>query len=97
MPQRILKLRIKDFIEHIPDSAAIAISTRTTVGAGVAGVYSWISSVNWIGVISVLVAVLGLLVNLFFQRRRYKLEKAESLLRQEESQVRLAKMRGGCE
>ena len=90
MPKRILKLRIRDFIEHIPDSTAISIATKTTVGAGVTGVYSWISSVNWIGVISALVAVIGLFTNFYFQRRRDKREHTEHI-------ERLAQMRGQCE
>lgn len=97
MPQRIFKLKVKDLIEHIPDSAAVSVATKTTVGAGVAGAYSWIASVNWVGVISVFVAVAGLFVNLYFQRRRYRLEREESRLRQEKTKLELAQMRGGCE
>lgn len=90
MPQRILRVRIRNFIEHIPDSAAISVATKTTVGAGITGAYSWISSINWVGVISVLVAVIGLVTNLYFQRRRDKREHEEHV-------ERLAQMRGQCE
>ncbi len=90
MPQRIFRVRIRNFIEHIPDSAAISVATKTTVGAGTAGVYSWIASVNWIGVISVFVAVVGLVANLYFQRRRDKREHEEHL-------AKLADLRNQCE
>lgn len=90
MPQRITKLKLKDYIEHIPDSAAVSVASRTTVGAGFAGVYSWIASINWIGVISILVALAGLFANLYFQRRRDKREHVEHL-------ARMAEITGRCE
>lgn len=90
MPQRIFRVRIRNFIEHIPDASAISVATKTTASAGAAGLYSWIASVNWIGVISVFVAVVGLVANLYFQRRRDKREHEEHL-------AKLAELRGQCE
>ena len=47
------------------------------VGAAT-GFFGWLSQVNWIGIVGVLVAVLGLIVNTYFQARRDRREAAES-------------------
>ncbi|HAR06383.1 holin [Stutzerimonas nitrititolerans] len=50
------------------------------VGAGT-GVVAWLASVNWLGLAGVLVAVLGLVANVWFQHRRDRREAAESAAR----------------
>lgn len=72
MPQRS-KMSLK--IESLPDTA-IATSSATTIGAGFAGLLSWLGQINWVGLISVLVAVTGLAANIYFQIKRDKREKS---------------------
>lgn len=70
MPLRIIRMKM--------DDAAILAATRTTEVGGVAGVVGWAAQINWIGWAGFLVAVIGLLVNLHYQRRKDKREQIES-------------------
>jgi heme exporter protein D len=63
------------------DAAAISTSSKITAGGGTAGLIGFATSVNWLGIGGFLIAVIGLLVNLYFQRRRDKREHAEHLAR----------------
>ena len=70
------------------DRAEIAVevlgassASKVTQGGAVAGVFGWLASVNWIGLSGVLIALLGLLMNWYFQRRRDRRESAESAAR----------------
>ncbi len=81
MPQRIYKMKL--------DDAAIVAANRTTETGAVTGVVGWAAQVNWIGWAGFLVAVLGLLANLYYQRRRDRREQAES-------EARLAALKERC-
>lgn len=59
-------MRIRDYMNQISDSAAVSLSSNTTLGAGAVGFLSWIGSINWVGLISVLVAIIGLATNFYF-------------------------------
>ena len=75
MPQRKY-MRIRDYVNQIPDAAAISTAQTTTISSAVVGFLSWLGSINWVGLISVLVAVIGLAANIYFMWRRDKREKA---------------------
>ncbi|WFC66335.1 holin [Achromobacter denitrificans] len=81
MPQRIKGMKL--------DDAAILAANRTTEAGAVTGVVGWAAQVNWIGWAGVLVAVVGLLANLYYQRRRDRREQAES-------EARMAALRERC-
>lgn len=70
MPRRILKMRVED--------VAIQAANRTTEAGAVTGVVGWLASVNWIGWAGVLIALIGMLANLYYQRRRDRREQAEA-------------------
>lgn len=55
-----------------------AIAAKTAQGGAVAGVFGWLINVNWIGLMGVLIGLLGLAANFYFQRRRDKREANES-------------------
>lgn len=58
-----------------------SVANKTTVaGAGV-GAVGFLTSDVWFGLIGVLIAVLGLTLNIYFQLRRDRRETAESLAR----------------
>lgn len=75
MPQR-KNMRIRDYIDQIPDSAAISTAQTTTISSAAVGFLSWLGSINWVGLISVLVAVIGLAANIYFMWRRDRRERA---------------------
>ena len=88
MPQRKI-MRIRDYVNQIPDSAAVSLSSSTTIGAGAVGFLSWVGSINWVGLISVLVAVVGLIANVYFSYRKHK--------REEELHQFTLKIKGACD
>lgn len=72
------------------DQLAQSVSTKMTVGGAIAGFLGWLAEINWIGLSAVLVAILGLVANVYFQHRRDKREQRESELRIAEIKRRAA-------
>lgn len=87
-----ITMRNRSLIEQIPDAVGISLSTKATVGAGVASIFSSVAQWNWTAIIASLVAILGLAMNYYFQRRRDKRESLESAARLAESQARQAEI-----
>ncbi|WP_432785019.1 hypothetical protein AAEX37_01940 [Oligella sp. MSHR50489EDL] len=83
-------MRLRDYLEHVPDTAAISLSTKTTVTAAGASALSSIADWNWTAIISLTIAAVGLLSNIYFQRRREAREIAEH-------KIRLKKIMGQCD
>lgn len=67
--------------EGMIEVVGAAAANKVTQAGAVAGVLGWLAQINWIGLSGVLVAVLGLAANFYFQHRRDKREQAESLAR----------------
>lgn len=93
MPQRIKAMRI--------DDAAITVANRTTEVGAATGVVGWMTQVNWVGWAGVLIALIGLGSNIYFQRRRDKRERAESQARdkreQEAHRARMDAIKARCD
>lgn len=53
---------------------AASLANKTTVCGAAAGFVGWLTQVNWIGLTGAMVAVVGLLVSVYFQWRRDKRE-----------------------
>lgn len=68
----------------------VSVANKATVAGAVTGALGWVAQINWIGLAGVIIAVLGLLTNVYFQHRRDKRETAESA-------ARIAAMRERCE
>ena len=67
--------------ESIVEVVGASVASKgMLVGAG-AGVVGFFSQVNWIGIAGVVVAVLGLLINVYFQVRKDRRESIESAAR----------------
>ncbi|MBP5058489.1 holin [Pseudomonas chlororaphis] len=75
--------------ESIVEVVGASVANKGMLVGGAAGMVGWLSQVNWIGAAGVGVAVLGLLINLFFQIRKDRREHAES-------QARLQALRDQC-
>lgn len=99
MPHRIARMRIDE---------TIAAANSTTVTGAAAGVAGWATSTNWIGLLGFLVALAGLLVSWYYQRKRFRLEaeskraqqeqqQAESRRREELHKAQMAAIRERCE
>ncbi len=75
MPQRTLRMKLDDVAV---EATVISTSGKTTMGGAATSVLGWLASVNWIGVSGILIALAGLIVNVYFQARRDRRETAES-------------------
>lgn len=67
-----------------------SLGNKTMAAGAGAGFLGWAAGFNWLGLCGVVVAVLGLLANTYFQLRRDRREAAESA-------ARIAAMRDSCE
>ena len=83
-------MQIRDLIEAIPDSSAISLSAKATIGGSGAGIFASIADWNWTAICASLVAVIGLAANLYFQRRRDRRER-------ELHKAQMAALRARCE
>jgi Bacteriophage holin family, superfamily II-like len=60
------------------DAIGTSFGSKTTLAGAGAGVVGWASQMDWLGLTGVFCAVIGLLINLYFQLRRDRREAAES-------------------
>lgn len=67
--------------EGIVEAVGASVASKGMVVGAATGVAGWLSQVNWIGIAGVGIAVLGFLVNTYFQVRRDRREDAESAAR----------------
>ena len=79
-----------DKTELAMEVVGVSVANKATVAGAVTGALGWVAQINWIGLAGVMVAMLGLLTNVYFQHRRDKRETAESA-------ARIAAMRERCE
>lgn len=69
--------------ESIVEVVGASVASKGMLTGGAVGLVGFFSQVNWIGVSGVVIAVLGLLINLFFQVRKDRRESIESAARLE--------------
>ena len=69
--------------ESIVEVVGASVANKGMLVGGAAGMVGWLSQVSWIGIAGVAVAVVGLLINLFFQVRKDRRESIESAARLE--------------
>ena len=69
--------------DSIVEVVGASVANKGMLVGGAAGMVGWLSQVNWIGIAGVAVAVVGLLINLFFQVRKDRRESIESAARLE--------------
>lgn len=79
-----------DKTELAMEVVGVSVANKATVAGAVTGALGWVAQINWIGLAGVIIAVLGLLTNVYFQHRRDRRETAESA-------ARIAAMRERCE
>jgi len=88
MPHRIARMRIDE---------TITAANSTTVTGAAAGVAGWAMSVNWIGLLGLLVAVVGFLTSWHYQRKRYRLEAENHERARLEHEARMRAIQERCE
>lgn len=67
--------------EGVVEAVSVSIASKGLYAGGVAGFVGWLTQVNWVGVGGVALALLGFLVNTYFQIRKDRRESAESAAR----------------
>jgi len=60
------------------EATGISVASKTTYTGGGAAFLGLLAQVNWLGVIGSIVAVVGLIANIYFQLKRDKRETRES-------------------
>lgn len=60
------------------ETAITATATKTTLAGGGVSVIGLLTSIDWLSFIGVMVAILGLLINIYFQIRKDRREDRES-------------------
>jgi hypothetical protein len=63
--------------EGIIEAVIVPAANKGMLAGGAVGLYGWLSQINWIGISGVVIALLGLLINLYFQLRRDRRETEE--------------------
>lgn len=71
---------------------AEAVSDKATLGGAATGVIGWLASINWIGLLGVVIAAVGLVANVYFQHRRDRREQLETAARIEALRVGKGKL-----
>ncbi len=67
--------------ESIVEVVGASVANKGMLVGGAAGMVGWLSQVNWIGIAGVAVAVVGLIINVYFQWRKDHRESLESAAR----------------
>lgn len=67
-----------------------SVANKTTVAGAITGAVGWLAQINWVGLMGVLFAAIGLAANIYFQLRRDRREA-------EESAARIAALKERCE
>lgn len=75
--------------EGLVEAVGASVASKGLYAGGVAGLVGWLTQVNWVGVGGVALALLGFLVNTYFQVRKDRREAAES-------QARIEALKGQC-
>ena len=98
---RAIIARIADTPQHAVDAVGIKSSAATTYGATVSSILASVAGWNWTAIITGAVAILGLLVQVYFQIRRDRRETRESRARDAreaaESAARIEALRSRCD
>ena len=93
--------RMDDRAEIALEVVGASVANKTTMAGAVAGTLGWLAQINWIGLSGVMIALAGLLANLYFQHRRDKREQAEREERrwraEREHQLRMEALKERCE
>ena len=76
--------------ESIVEVVGASVASKGMLTGGAVGLVGWLSQVNWIGISGVAIAVLGLVINFYFQVRKDRREHAES-------QERIRALRERCQ
>jgi hypothetical protein len=75
--------------EGIVEAVGASVASKGMLAGAGTGLVGFLSQANWIGIIGVVLAALGFLVNTYFQARKDRREAAES-------QARIEALKGQC-
>ena len=93
--------RMDDRAEIAIEVVGASVANKTTALGAFTGFAGWLAQVNWLGLAGALIALLGLLANIYFQLRRDKREQEEREERrwreEREHQMRMAALKEKCE
>lgn len=73
----------------VAETSAAALGSKATLGGSATSAAAFFMGINWIGWLSLSIAILGLLINLYFSLQRNAREK-------EIHRLQVKKLRGQC-
>ena len=80
-------------VHWVAEASAATLSSKSgaaAVGGGVSSFAAFIAGINWIGWLSLAIAIFGLLINLYFSYQRDRRENAKH-------QLEMKKLEGDCD
>lgn len=75
---------------------AAALSSKITIGGGVGSFGAFLAGFNWIGWLSLIIALCGLIVTTVTSYKKNKREQVEHELRKKEYDLRIKALEGQC-
>jgi formate-dependent nitrite reductase membrane component NrfD len=72
---------MSDTTAAVAETSAAALGSKATVTGGAASAAGFFMGIDWMGWVGIGVAILGLLINVYFSWQRNQREKAEHSLR----------------
>lgn len=80
------------------ETTVAATASKATYAGGGASIFGVLASIDWLALAGFFIAILGFIVNVYYQHQRHKREKLESTLRMQRDQERhdmaMKKLRG---
>lgn len=83
--------------DNTVSASAAAITQKATAVTGLGSFLGFIAKIDVMAWGGLIIAFLGLLIQLYFAIARNKREKAESKLRQDEYKIRINRLKEGCD
>ncbi len=81
-------------------TAVSAAASKAMYGGAGGTLLGWAASIDWLTLAGVVIALLGFLLNAYFQYKKSKRDELESLLRmqreQDKHEIEMKKLRGEC-
>lgn len=102
MTRRKNSMTVRDQITSAASDAAVASAATKygMAGGTLTSIFGWLSSNGAAVLIGIVVTVAGFIVNYYFQRKRYRMDKAIADAREAREQelhaARLAAIKAGC-
>ncbi|MEG2462434.1 MAG: holin [Acinetobacter sp.] len=81
----------------VVEASAVAISQKVTAASGVSSFLGFAAKIDVIAWGGLIIAAIGLAIQLYFAVQKNRREKVEHEMRKTEYQLRIENLKGGCD